>query len=960
LAVPPSVIDTERRFTERVRIDPYPARLWVGAAAAALGLFAAGLHLGDASESAQAPASYLAAGAWFLAGRLLAARAMGYGVAALFALANVHLVRTFGGSWLAAHGISGIQVAGLGLVLTLACALAVRRRVRATDIVDRSCAAIGSLLLVLLATQYLAEPDVAAMTVKRLLVSGALAYGAAFAFRTMARAPHEPVAVPVRFAESAYHLGLTVALWCVALLVPWFRRPAAALVALSAPFFFFVVRADMLRGGDRRTERSYVESASVLGYLLLALYLLRSIFQVVLFPGTPVRTGHYHHNAALVMATGLGLLRLHVHGHGYWRAFYGGVALIAGSYFAATALPGLSPFEAAVPAGWAAIALAHFWTLASDRRSPMRSGLQQLARIDDGEWHALRRGWGVLLLLAAQAPPLLAAIDPAADTRALAPLLAGSASVVFHHAALRRLPLYYVVGAVELALALHMDLIVPSYLPWEAVIWIVLGAWAALLAWDARTPLRATKAASNGLAALAGAHVLLHHPASAEGWAGFACAAALLLATPRALARWTNDPDDAWTPALLLAPAWLVYFAALPERRYADAWPVLAAALALLGTGAGAAWIRAQGIPRAHPERPRLAHRLFDLLRRRGDDAGRAGLYASFAAAAAAFVLHYDRPFEGRELVCLCVLFAGTATGFHYDGKARRAMLPYYLLQLAVLALFAALRRQLMLTTDVWTHEYDVWAACATTVALAGAKEVWDLRPREVGVPVTSALFVLPVVAMVWTVVHGLGVNVALLVLGVHSLTYSFLGRDDRESPYNLVAVAGFLAFVMLTFWSKLELRSIQAYAVPAGVGVLVLTQLFRARMGAAARNQVRFVALAAMIGSSAYEALLDPRYPAAFHVSLLLLGLLAMALGGFLRVRVYLWTGCAGVLVALGSITYRGLAGLEQAARMSAVGVLVLVLGAGLVAGAIYYKTHRDRVNAAVDAWRRKLGEWD
>ncbi|MHC4452866.1 MAG: hypothetical protein ACYS0E_22455, partial [Planctomycetota bacterium] len=264
------------------------------------------------------------------------------------------------------------------------------------------------------------------------------------------------------------------------------------------------------------------------------------------------------------------------------------------------------------------------------------------------------------------------------------------------------------------------------------------------------------------------------------------------------------------------------------------------------------------------------------------------------------------------------------------------------------------------LTTDFWTHEYDVWAACLTTVSLAGAKEVWDLRPREVGVPVTTALFGLPVVAMIWTVVHGLGVNVALLVLGVHSLTYSFLGKDDRESPYNLVAVVGFVAFVVLTVWSKLELHSAQAYVVPVGIGILVLTQLFRARLSPGVRNQVRFLAVAAMIGTAAYEALLDPRYPIAFHVSLLLLGIAGMTLGGFLRVRIYLLTGCTGILIALGSMVYRGLAGLERATRMSAVGVLVLLLGAGLVAGAIYYKTHRERVNAAVDQWRRRLGEWD
>ena len=44
----------------------------------------------------------------------------------------------------------------------------------------------------------------------------------------------------------------------------------------------------------------------------------------------------------------------------------------------------------------------------------------------------------------------------------------------------------------------------------------------------------------------------------------------------------------------------------------------------------------------------------------------------------------------------------------------------------------------------------------------------------------------------------------------------------------------------------------------------------------------------------------------------------------------------------------------------MTTAGVLVLVLGAVVVIGAIYYKTHKDQLNVRIDAWRRRLGEWD
>ena len=42
------------------------------------------------------------------------------------------------------------------------------------------------------------------------------------------------------------------------------------------------------------------------------------------------------------------------------------------------------------------------------------------------------------------------------------------------------------------------------------------------------------------------------------------------------------------------------------------------------------------------------------------------------------------------------------------------------------------------------------------------------------------------------------------------------------------------------------------------------------------------------------------------------------------------------------------------------AVGLLVLLIGAALVAGAVYYQTHREALGQRIDQWRRRLGEWE
>jgi len=168
------------------------------------------------------------------------------------------------------------------------------------------------------------------------------------------------------------------------------------------------------------------------------------------------------------------------------------------------------------------------------------------------------------------------------------------------------------------------------------------------------------------------------------------------------------------------------------------------------------------------------------------------------------------------------------------------------------------------------------------------------------------------------------------------------------------------VAFVALTFWAKLELRVIHAYVIPAGLGVLVLVQMLRDRLEAPARNAIRLVTLLAMLGSSGYYALLDDSFPMAFILTFGLLCLLVMGLGGFLHLRLYLTLGFAGLLVDLATVLYRVLVGMERGPRMTLIGSLILIVGAALVFGAIFYKTHKPELDARIAALRKRFGSWE
>ena len=88
-----------------------------------------------------------------------------------------------------------------------------------------------------------------------------------------------------------------MALWCAALLVPWLRQPGVALVALSLPVLFFYVRAEVGQRRGQPEARRYRNSAAVLGFVIMALYVFRGVVHMVMFPDTRSRREHYHQNA---------------------------------------------------------------------------------------------------------------------------------------------------------------------------------------------------------------------------------------------------------------------------------------------------------------------------------------------------------------------------------------------------------------------------------------------------------------------------------------------------------------------------------------------------------------------------------------------------------------------------------------------------------------------------------------
>ncbi|MBI4348264.1 MAG: hypothetical protein HY553_15590, partial [Elusimicrobia bacterium] len=932
-----------------------PALPWFHVAALSAASVAAARLLLDPAlrlEPAAFAAPYLAAAAFAVVGLSWRNEGVYWSTAALTTFGNVLAVETFAGGALRSQGLATSHLVCLGAAATLAQARLLGLAARtepARRVLDRLSLGSAAFMLALLMSTYFSRPDLEAMTTTRLLVSGLLALLAARRFQAAARAPSAAEADYAAIWEGAYHFGVTTSLWCAALLVPAARSPNAAFAALGVPVLYFYARAEL--GAAAR----YRNTATGLAWLLLVLYAFRGAFQAVLFPHAPLGLDHYHANGPFVMALALIQLRLHALGGTRWLGFYGGLSMIAGSYFTLTSLPGLSPFDPAqaAAAGWCAVGLGHFWLLVASQPSPVRSLLQRIGRLDDERWNASASAWGRVLLVGTQA----AVLNGFAGSAPAAVLLGGGASVLAHHARLRGSVPLYGLALAEWLWALHA-----GALPSAAVVWAVLATWAALwLVSELRSEglaARTIEPTSTILAAFAAWHVAAVHGISSDrGLAATVAAFGLLAATPRRSAEpgAVGETSAGWL--LAAAPTWLAFASGL---RFGLVWAALALAAAVLGTAFAARRASELAGEPAEPGRPRSLGHAGRLLAAHGAPLG---LLLTFAATLLTVWIHaeaFDRAAGGWRLAALLGLYGGAAASWWLEARRRESAAAAFVAEGCVLGGLWALRGVALHTAGVWRPEHDVWASLAASFVLAGLRGRTEQAPRELRVPLAATLAAAPLAALGWISAQSLGADLALLVLGLNAATFAYLGRNDRESPYHVAAMTGLVSFVCLVFWSKLGLRTAQAYVIPVGTGILALVQLFRDQIAPDARNRIRATALLAMLGSAGYYALADDRYPLAFHTTMLVVSVASMTAGSLLQVRLYVLLGFAGLGTDLAALVYKVLLHMDRSARMTLIGGQVLVFGALLIGGAVVYKTHQAEIDAWIERARQRLAAWE
>ena len=877
----------------------------------------------------------------------------------------VHLLA---GPWLHAGGVHAVHQVAVGLALcVMICAASTRafpfllQPVRGANLVS------AGVVLLLVAGNYLAHPDLSSVTSWRLIISALVAIVAGRAFRHFAQGHSKRPDGWQLVGTAGYHFALSLGLTCAALVIPALQTPTLALIALAVPVVYFAIRSEK--------DPAYRNSTMILGSLLVLLTLFRSAFILLLFPESGAEVGrhdHFHSNAPMLAILGFILMRQVALGGDRLFGLLGGTATMVGFYFILTSMPGLSPFVDPIAGAWCAIGLGHAITLITQQRSPVRTGLLRLLNCDEDTWIKLRRSWGIIMQMAVQAAVLVGAISALfdSDDYAAASLGLGAASLLVHHSLIREGRWHLWMASWQMLGGICIMASGSWYLGTFTPSASLLGAWAILLTVSLATT--ASWLSRHFLPNSTWLHGALVHPAL---WAPQVLMGLLMLPVGSAQAVVIAVVWCIWLAALPLShkhdwAAWALPFAlaalVVPITAWQN-WPLLSGKPSMLLTNLALIVTMLPNILRQYgmANRVRSDAEVAPLFWRLIDSLIRAPMALSTSVLSFATILCSiqiivqvvgDHPVGWWPMGTAMLL----AYLWYQEAKLRQRAWCLLIAQIAIGLTLTAGRHYLRQVIPEYDPAYDVWMALGLTVLIHGAKQWWHPSERWMRLPIAWSAAAVPLATLGWIWWQGLGTDLALISLALHCVGFSYLGGRDRHSPFLAMAIFSLIGLAVVAAWGNLGLRVIHAYTIPVGLGILALLHLFREQLPQQVRHGLRAVILLIMLGSTAFHALLDGDHPLVFHFTLLGLGLAALMAGIFLHVRMYVIAGVLGALLALGSLTVLGLSEVERGVRMSLIGGMILLLGAGLVAGTIAMKSRREAILTWLERWRDRLRHWE
>jgi len=154
-----------------------------------------------------------------------------------------------------------------------------------------ACSISGSALAIIFT-----EPDLASISSIRFVISEPWRYWRDCIFAEL-RGRREGEEAHVDLCEALYHFGVVLAIWCGALLVPWFQAGLHADSPSACPPRLFLPSRGTWNARRTGSCPALLQLSFSTGFVVLGLYLFKGIFHMIVFPHYDTHRSH-HYKAA--------------------------------------------------------------------------------------------------------------------------------------------------------------------------------------------------------------------------------------------------------------------------------------------------------------------------------------------------------------------------------------------------------------------------------------------------------------------------------------------------------------------------------------------------------------------------------------------------------------------------------------------------------------------------------------
>ncbi|MDM8523019.1 hypothetical protein QUF80_06555 [Desulfococcaceae bacterium HSG8] len=256
-----------------------------------------------------------------------------------------------------------------------------------------------------------------------------------------------------------------------------------------------------------------------------------------------------------------------------------------------------------------------------------------------------------------------------------------------------------------------------------------------------------------------------------------------------------------------------------------------------------------------------------------------------------------------------------------------------------------------------WPIPFNPWDTFALIIAACGlfVFERSVIVSENFSAPLLRLVYMITLPALLTILPQGHSVqSAALLALGALYLSLHYAIRSPASLYLGVIALNAVI-YLRIPAWETHNL--LQLYIVPAALSVLVLLHLHRKELKPGVRSAIRLTALSALYVCSTLDVLAGPDGAELRNFILILaLSLAGVITGVVLRIRAFLYGGTVFMVlnVVCQLVLFYG------SAQTIIKGILLVGLGASVLAGMIWFSIRREEILKHIRIFRADMGEWE